>query len=273
VPQSKPHTHAATRLRYTYQTSVRLSRGEAQRIELSDYPGHIDRRRLDAYKDEFQAVCDECSGTGFHSSFDAAMKFLERHVHKHACETANASAPHYEMNHVGFTLYSDGLSPRWRAKCTHAGCTWSSNYETRTRAESMGSAHFQSHLDRPTPARPKEPTMRNIATVDRELELAQQRLEKLIAEREKLAKLPTEPENRYKLIAFSIQFQEGDTVYDYAARKARGLWWVTGREGGLGRSWEQMLEFMSQDARVQSGQPIVFRKFRLSDGALVAEES
>ena len=111
------------------------------------------------------------------------------------------------------------------------------------------------------------PVIRPLSAVEREITFAQARLDSLLEERDYLAKRPAEPTE--KLITFGIRFPGNSTVYQYAARKARGLWWVTGREGGTGRSWEEMLEFLSQDADVQAGKPIRFRAFSSSAGTVI----
>lgn len=114
----------------------------------------------------------------------------------------------------------------------------------------------------------KDTNMKTIAQINTELELAQARLEHLLAEKSRLERMPADPGPG--VIAFDIRFPGNDTKYSYAAVRARGLWWVTGRDGARGRSWTEMLEFMSQDADVIDGEPIVFRHTRRANMTKVA---
>lgn len=60
---------------------------------------------------------------------------------------------------------------------------------------------------------------------------------------------PAEPLGEYPTVGFTIRFADsgGRIPFTYAARKARGTWWTTGRgDTGMRRSltWDQLLDWI-----------------------------
>lgn len=273
------HTHGPTGLRYTYDHTARMAAGEIQRTELVDHPGRIDRRYWSHSNQKFAAFCGECQQARAFTEFSPAMAFLNVHVKKHTL-AAGAGEARIISRYVGFHVETTPSGSRdWlRAHCTNGRCTWHGAYFMNlTDAEKQGARHFQSHLDRPTPANlTPNPTKENPVTtlddLDRHIAVTEHRLAVLLEQKARIEARPSEPTE--PLITFTIQFQDGGTRYQYAARRddGLGLWWLTGREGGKGRSWEELLEFMAQDTRVQSGKPLRFRTHRIMDGTLVKGE-
>lgn len=271
------HTHGPTGLRYTYDHTARLAVGEIQRTELVDHPGHIDRRYRGSTSSSqhFTAFCDECCQSAEFNNFTDAMKHLHIHIKRHEGAVIRET-------YVGFRVESERNGAReWiRARCTNGRCAWTGSLVLdMEEAEKQGARHFQSHLDRPTPAcnrvpnPSKEQTMTKLSDVNARIAVHEARLVELQAERTRLEARPAEP-IQSDVITFGITFPGNATRYEYAARrdKTRKLWWVTGREGGRGRTWEEMLDFMAQDKRVQEGKPIRFRTHLLVDGTLVKGE-
>lgn len=252
-------THGPTGLRY--KGGGRRVGTNAVHWELADHPGAVGR---DDTTGRFTAVCHECCEDTDCEYFTQAMQFLAEHIERHR---GKLRVLHRTVG-VGYVCESS-THDLHRTRCTHVGCSWYSPWGACSAVVAAVGYHLKTHIDNPTPSR-KETTMRTLATVETELELAQARLEKLIAERDRLAKRPAEPSR--SLITFDICFTDPGTKYSYAARKAAGLWWVTGREGARGRTWEEMLDFMSQDADVQAGHPITFRVHRFTDGNIVRGE-
>lgn len=244
----------------------------------------------------FRAYCqaDGCGHvTDPYQRRDTAVSMAKMHQSRRHVPVVGGKAPD------GF--FVERTPGGWRARCQRPGCAavsalMNSALAAADRGHShQATMHTQAYLDATKPTvverdglpayfdgTTTDPdsitsyswkgtdTMRTLTTVDRELALAQARLETLIAEREQLAKRPAEPKNT--LITFDIRYPNGDIKYSYAAIKAAGLWWLTGRDGARGRTWDEMLEFMSQDESVVDGEPIRFRSHRKGDGFLIRGE-
>lgn len=116
-----------------------------------------------------------------------------------------------------------------------------------------------------TPRRPvnhianpgRNTTMRTTTQISRDLTAANTALDQLLAriarlnaEIEERAKLPDEPAVDH--IAFEIQFAPGGIKYSYAAQRVGKVWYLTGRET-IGKPWDEVLNFIAQDHRVQAG--------------------
>lgn len=72
---------------------------------------------------------------------------------------------------------------------------------------------------------------------------------------------PDEPGFR-AVVRFDVQFHRDGTTYTYwAARFApagtRARWTITGRAGSW--TWEEVVDLMSKDWRVENGVPVMFR--------------
>lgn len=265
--QSRPERHSPTGLMYSWDRSAKLAQGEVQRIELTEHPGHIDRTRREGQGlyDSWVSFCDECCQSMTFRNFTPAMEFLRDHTSRHQAQ-GRLESQRLESQRLGFKLVGDGLSPRRRAVCTADGCGFSTDWVPANRAERIGEQHFQYHLDNPTPAR-KENTVTDLAALENRIAATQTTLATLLEHKARLEARPAEP--TAKLITFEIRFPGNQTSYSYAAKRARGLWWVTGREGGRGRTWPEMLDFMAQDARVQNTGKLRFRTFATAAGELV----
>jgi hypothetical protein len=258
--------HHPTGLRYRSGTCI--PRG--LRWELADYPGYVDMTHIGPTK-TYVGHCPECNHQSFEqTSFTPAIRWLSAHIRGILGDggCANRDERLSPSRDEGFFVEPDGAGGEI-AVCTHQRCEWrTGSYRVGSMAASdQARKHIASyHFTNPTPSR-KDSTMRTIEQVDRDIKAATARIEALYLEREKIEALPAEPiEN---LITFSISFTDPGTKYSYAARRARGLWFVTGREGGNGRTWHQMLEFMSQDAGVRAGKPIAFRAYKTKAGTVV----
>lgn len=129
------------------------------------------------------------------------------------------------------------------------------------RVANDGKIHFQT----------KENKMRKREEIEREAKQLERRLSSLVVELEKIDNLPAEPGPDGTIVRFDVRYTPSGVSYSYAALKSRGAWWLTGREKG-GRSWEELLEFMSGDYRIQQdGEPIMFRVFDPNAGATVVQ--
>lgn len=115
----------------------------------------------------------------------------------------------------------------------------------------------------------KAEKMRKKKDVDDAIEIAEARLAHLLEERARLDKLPAEPGGAHPVVRFGISFDEGGERYAYAAIKAAGAWWLTGKTSH-GMTWHDLLEFMSQDFHVSTGErPISFVVHRYEEGTPV----
>lgn len=102
----------------------------------------------------------------------------------------------------------------------------------------------------------KEPDMaRSTAAIEREIELAQRRLELLIEERDERANLPEEPEYD-AAIKFSVQYASSGPVYSYVAHRFHHTkterWTITGSKSSA-YTWDEVLALMMKDISVETG--------------------
>lgn len=124
---------------------------------------------------------------------------------------------------------------------------------------------------KPKPLR-KLPKPRTREEIELEASTLERKLESLIAELREIQSLPPEPEREHTIVTFQIRFNPWEESYDYAALKVKGTWWLTGRETG-GRTWTELLQFMSQDCRIaDDGAPIIFRVVDPEVGAVITQE-
>lgn len=64
-----------------------------------------------------------------------------------------------------------------------------------------------------------------------------------------------EPEAAHSVVRFKVAFPGTPKSYSYAAIKAGREWWITGRDGASGRSWEALLKLLTRDnATITSAQ-------------------
>lgn len=181
-------------------------------------------------------------------------------------------------------------SSLWRAECRL--CSWRGrNYIGRDAAEGNGREHWRAkhmtaldvrdgivfaridgHLIVGVDPAQKGTTMRKRADIEAEAKQLERRLSSLVDELAQIDSLPSEPLEDNTVVTFEIRYNSHDhQTYTYAALKAKGAWWLTGREKG-GRSWEELLEFMSQDHRIsEDGAPIVFQEFHPADGKTITQ--
>ena len=127
-----------------------------------------------------------------------------------------------------------------------------------------------SEAPKPKPLR-KLPKPRTREEIELEASTLERKLESLIAELREIQSLPPEPEREHTIVTFQIRFNPWEESYDYAALKVKGTWWLTGRETG-GRTWTELLQFMSQDCRIaDDGAPIIFRVVDPEVGAVITQ--
>jgi hypothetical protein len=89
----------------------------------------------------------------------------------------------------------------------------------------------------------KKETKTGVKMRDMSTEELEGMIEAAQAEISRREKMPLEPRDAY-VVTFKIQFTGTTLVYDYAAIRADGVWYVTGREGITklcGVSWEVMI--------------------------------
>lgn len=99
--------------------------------------------------------------------------------------------------------------------------------------------------------------MRTRADVEREIELAQNRLDKLVAELDDAFVIPNEPDVG-SVVTFLVQFDMFGPVYSYAAVRCKtgtgggARWAVTGNLSSR-YTWKALIELMMKDVSVQAG--------------------
>lgn len=74
------------------------------------------------------------------------------------------------------------------------------------------------------------------------LERQQDRLAERIAELEKYGDDVYEDDT---VLLFKLRHRNYDTLYTYTALKAGGGWWMSGNQGHVVKTWDQLVEFLS----------------------------
>lgn len=97
--------------------------------------------------------------------------------------------------------------------------------------------------------------------IEKEIDLAQARLEKLIAERENAQDFPKEPDVG-KAVKFQVQFDAYGPSYTYVAYRfshsAHG-WTLTGKHTGV-FTWRRVVKLAMEDVAVSKGhRPLYFQ--------------
>ena len=184
-----------------------------------------------------------------------------------------------------FIVANPPRSSLWRFTCMTPGCqAWGRKRVSYADAEQEAIEHCRAkhpktdvvteiwlQFEQPTPEQKGE-TMRKRKDIEAEAKMLERRLSSLVAELEEIDSLPEEPGGDGTVVLFGVRFHPGDRTYDYAAYRAVDSWWLTGREKG-GRSWEELLEFMSQDHRIaDEGAPIIFEVLHAGKGKVVTQE-
>lgn len=254
-------------LRYRSGQIVPKDPPKIMRFELADYPGYVDRVYLGTQFEEFVGVCPECGGrSSSHPSFTPAITWLSEHIFRggEGCANSDTRPLHPTTQRErelrqGFVV-DKIASGGERARCIHAGCAYVSATYARgpmgafdAGAKHVASAHPDNRIANPG----KDTTMRRLIIIDRDLaqanaslEQLHARIDRLNAEREARLKLPAEPD--VDNIAFEVQFAPGGIKYSYAAQRVGNVWFLTGRET-TGKPWDEVLNFIAQDHRVQAG--------------------
>lgn len=105
--------------------------------------------------------------------------------------------------------------------------------------------------------------IRDRSLVQREIDAAQSRLDRLLAELDDAPVIPAEPE-KGSVIKFAIQFDPGAPVFVYIAYRFAEhgqRWAVTGPSMPSKYNWKEIVEKMSRDYAVDMGHhPLTFQR-------------
>lgn len=56
-----------------------------------------------------------------------------------------------------------------------------------------------------------------------------------------------EPEPTQSVVRFQVAFPNDPKTYSYAAIRAAGKWYITGRDGAVGRNWNSLIDLLTRD--------------------------
>lgn len=59
-----------------------------------------------------------------------------------------------------------------------------------------------------------------------------------------------EPEPTQSVVRFQVTYAGDPKTYSFAAIKASGKWYITGRRGTVGRTWNDLLDLLSRDGGI-----------------------